>query len=171
MRSHYRFVEDLASSPVGTVPDPLPADVMNRLRRLAAPVGRLRSRGVAAARRSPRRAAAATIVVTVIAILAVALVVVTRPGPPLTAVQGPSFTVRDGWTLAELERHIESGDVDAITASPAGDGGSEVLLARTRTGEVVTVDLSVNAADAVSALTSLGYGHLLTTEAIGLARA
>jgi predicted PurR-regulated permease PerM len=143
---------------------------MNRLRRLAAPVGRLRSRGVAAARRRPRRAAAATIVVTSIAIIAVALAVVGRSGPPLTAVQGPNFTVRDGWTLAELERHIESGDVDAITASPAGDGTSQELLARTRSGQVVTVDLSVNAADAVSALSSLGYGHLLTTEAVGIAR-
>jgi cell division protease FtsH len=143
---------------------------MKQLRRLPALVGRRTSRVVSAARRHPRRTAAATLLIAGLMIVAFQIAIVSRPAAaPLQA--QPNFTVRDGWTLAELERHIESGDVDAITAtgatagSPAGE-----LLARTRSGQVVTIDLAVNANDAVSALTSLGYGHLLTTEAVALAR-
>ena len=107
---------------------------MKRLRRLTAPAGRLSARGIAAARRRPRRTAVATLLLATLAILVVGLAIATRPATaPLTA--GPVFTVRDGWTLAELERHIESGDVDAITA--AGGSGPAQLLARTRTGQVV----------------------------------
>jgi len=143
---------------------------MSRLRRLPALVGRRTSRAIAAARRHPRWTAFATLVVAALAILAFQLAVVSRP--PSVALQAqPNFTVRSGWTLVDLERHIESGDVDAIIASPATSSSpAGELLARTRTGQVVTIDLAVNANDAVSALTSLGYGHLLTTEAVALAR-
>jgi cell division protease FtsH len=81
--------------------------------------------------------------------------------------------VRSGWTLAELERHLEAGDVDAITSGgSAGSPGSTAgeLVARTRDGQLVAINLSVTPQDAVAALTSLGYGRLLTAEATDLAR-
>src|SRR3954453_11787092 len=142
---------------------------MKRLRRLATSAGRLPSRGIAAARRRPRTAAGAPLLSTGLAIVAIVLLASVL-GRPATTAQLPTFTVRDGWTLADLQRHIESGDVDAITAVPSSGSGAGSLLARTRTGEVITINLSVNAADAVSALTSLGYANLLTTEATGLVK-
>ncbi|HEY8438037.1 MAG TPA: AAA family ATPase [Candidatus Limnocylindrales bacterium] len=144
---------------------------MNRLRRLATATRRLPSRGAATARRRPRIAAGVGLLVTALVIVAVAFVAMRPATPPLQAQTGPVFTVRNGWTLAELERHIEAGDIDAITSSPAtasAPGGE--LVARTRSGQVVTVNLSVGAAEAVSALTSLGYGDLLTSEAVGLVK-
>jgi len=143
---------------------------MKRLRRLASSGRRLPSRGIATARRRPRAAAAGALLALLVGTLSIALVVTsaTRSAP---LVATPTFTVRDGWTLAELERHIEDGDVAAITASgPSAASPAGELLARTRDGQVITIDLSVGAADAVAALTSLGYGNLLTTEAVGLAR-
>ncbi|MDQ3127929.1 MAG: AAA family ATPase [Chloroflexota bacterium] len=143
---------------------------MNPFRRLTRQLRR-RSAGVALrARRRPRTSVA----LGVVAVLAIvlgggAVVLATGSGSPTTA--GPSFTVRDGWTLAELERHVAAGEVDAITAAPAttADPAGQ-LLARLRTGEVVAIDLTVAAPDAVAALTALGYGSILTTEAIGVGR-
>ena len=130
---------------------------MTRLRRLATAARRLPPRGAAAARRRPRTAAGVTLLAAAVGIVAVALFVM-RPasaGAPLQA--GPIFTVRDGWTLAELERHIEAGDVDAITSSPpTSSAPAGELIARTRSGQIVTINLSVGAAEAASALNSLG---------------
>jgi cell division protease FtsH len=126
-------------------------------------------------RRRPRTAAAVGVLVALVALTAAGgFVLSTRTPAPATAApnDAPAFTVRGGWTLADLERHIEAGDVEAITAAPANaanPGGQ--LLARTRTGQVVTIDLAVGATGAISALTALGYGNLLTTEAIGLSTA
>ena len=91
--------------------------------------------------------------------------------PPAAAPGVPTFTVRTGWTLAELQRRIESGEVEAISAvpaSPASPAGE--LVVKTKTGTVVPIDLSVGVGEAISALNSLGYGALLTTEAISAAR-
>jgi cell division protease FtsH len=143
---------------------------MNRLRRLTTAARRLPSRGAAAARRRPRTSAGIGLLVTALVIIAVAFIVMRPATPPLQAQTGPVFTVRDGWTLAELERHIEAGDIDAITSSPGTSAAGGELIARTRSGQVVTVNLSVGPAEAVSALTSLGYGDLLTTEAVGLVK-
>ncbi len=99
-----------------------------------------------------------------------ALVVISG-APPAAEPGAPTFTVRTGWTLAELEHRIESGDVEAITAAPASPTSpAGALLVRTTTGTVVPIDLSVGVGEAVSALNSLGYGGLLTTEAISAAR-
>ncbi|HET9613348.1 MAG TPA: AAA family ATPase, partial [Candidatus Limnocylindrales bacterium] len=153
------------------LPDALPRMRMNRLRRLAGSARRLPSRGLAAARRRPRTAIGAGLLVTGLAIVLVVLGVGAMTGKTPLVPTGPTFTVRTGWTLADLERHIQAGEIDAITAAPPSDGSStETILARTRSGQVVSIDLSVTPQDAVSALTALGYGSLLTTEALGLAR-
>jgi len=123
-------------------------------------------------RRRPRPYAAAALLAILVAVLLTAeLVQVSNQPSATTAGPAPAFTIRDGWTLAELERRIETGDVTAITAVPASDvSPAGELLARTRDGQVVQINLSVDAADAVSALSSLGYGHLMTSEAAAIVR-
>jgi cell division protease FtsH len=139
------------------------------------PLRSLRSttaRVVVSIRRRPRPVAAGALIILVAALGATWLLV-GRPGPAQPAggtVGDPAFTFSDGWTLVELQRHIEAGDVGAITAAPAatitsGQGGPQ-LLARTTSGHVVAVDLSVTTGEAVDALTALGYGRLLTDEAL-----
>jgi cell division protease FtsH len=143
---------------------------MKRLRRLASTARRLPSQAIASARRRPRAVAVGLLLVVLVGALAGGLAI-SAAAKPMPLLAAPSFTVRDGWTLAELERHIEDGDVSAITASgPTTTDPTGELLARTRDGQVVSIDLSVGASDAVAALTGLGYGNLLTTEAVGLAR-
>jgi cell division protease FtsH len=123
-------------------------------------------------RRRPRPYAAAALLAILVAVLLTGeLVQVSNQPSATTAGPAPAFTIRDGWTLAELERRIETGDVTAITAVPASDASpAGELLARTRDGQVVEINLSVDAADAVSALSSLGYGHLMTSEAAAIVR-
>jgi cell division protease FtsH len=145
---------------------------MTALRRLATAARRLPRRGAVAVRRRPRAAAAAGLLTIVVGLLLVGeVVLISSPPPAATVVDAPTFTIRGGWTLADLQRRIEAGDVTAITAGPAtASAPAGELLARTRDGQVVQIDLSVGAAEAVSALNSLGYGHLLTSEAAAIVR-
>jgi cell division protease FtsH len=92
---------------------------------------------------------------------------------PSPTPSSPTFTYAAQWDLLTLERHIESGDVLAISATPAtagtarGTTGTPAgLVAKTRAGQFVQISLSISTADAVSALHYLGYGPLLTTEAL-----
>jgi cell division protease FtsH len=128
-----------------------------------------------AIRRRPRTAATVGMLVALVALTGAGGLVLISTAPSATTVApngAPAFTVRGGWTLADLERHIEAGEVEAITAAPAdGANPGGKLLARIRGGQVVSIDLSVGASGAISALTALGYGNLLTTEAIGLSTA
>ncbi len=75
----------------------------------------------------------------------------------------------EGWSLVELQQQVEAGEVTAITAAETtGAAGqpTQTLLVRTKDGQVIPVDLSVTAGEAVAALTALGYSNLLTTEAL-----
>jgi cell division protease FtsH len=145
---------------------------MTALRRILATARRLSASATRAVRSRPRTYAAAGLLTILVGILLAGEIVLMAGQPAaVTANPGPAFTIRDGWTLADLERHIEAGDVTAITAVPATAAApAGELLARTRDGQVVTIDLSVGASEAVSALNSLGYGHLLTSEAAALVR-
>lgn len=94
------------------------------------------------------------------------------PSPVPSA--GPSFTYVTSWDLLTLQRHLEAGDVLAISATPAvvsvARGGTSTpaqLIARTKDGQLVSINLSVSLSDAVNALHYLGYGQLLTGEALG----
>ena len=144
-------------------------------RRLERHLRRLTTRGAATLRRRPL-AAALVAVVAIIAIAAAAsfLVLRTAPSAPVgSTVTGPTFTFRDGWSLVELQRHIEAGEVTAITAAQAtGTSGQSTptLLVRTKDGQVIPIDLTVTPGEAVSALTALGYSNLLTTEALEASR-
>lgn len=135
----------------------------------------IRRQGLRAARALRRRSrpAIAVTLLAVVAILGVTSFLVLRTGTPApgtaAVATAPTFTFGDGWTFLELQHHVEAGDVSAISAAPAtGTSGlpADTLLVRTTDGQVVPVDLSVTAGEAVSALTSLGYGELLTTEAL-----
>jgi cell division protease FtsH len=88
--------------------------------------------------------------------------------PASPSVATPAFTYARTWTLLELQRHIEAGEVIAVTvpapdSSQAKDGPS--LIAKTTEGQLVLVDLTVEPAAAADALASLGHGGLLTAEA------
>lgn len=87
------------------------------------------------------------------------------PGP------GPfrSFAYARTWSLLELQRHVESGEVVAISL-PADASADQALIARTADGQLVRFDLAVTVPQAVSALMGFGYGNLLTTEALGASR-
>lgn len=94
----------------------------------------------------------------------------------------PTFTYAGTWTLLELQRHIEAGEVIAITmveepADPNGfsnyasNGRTPLqnvprLAAKTTDGQFVRIQLSVTTTDAIDALKALGYGRLLTNEAL-----
>jgi len=140
-------------------------------RRLQRDLRRLSVHGTAAVRRRPWAAA----VVAVVAALAIAgaaslfLVRGNAPAPAGSTVATPRFTVVKGWSLVELQQHVEAGEVTAITAAETtGASGqpTQTLLVRTKDGQVIPVDLSVTAGEAVAALTALGYSNLLTTEAL-----
>ncbi|HET7727979.1 MAG TPA: AAA family ATPase [Candidatus Limnocylindrales bacterium] len=83
---------------------------------------------------------------------------------PIPAPSGlPTFTYAGAWDLLELQRHIEAGEVVAITtADSSGDG---TLAAKTVSGQVIEVRLDVTPAQAADALATLGHRDLLTAEA------
>ncbi|HEX5013191.1 MAG TPA: AAA family ATPase [Candidatus Limnocylindrales bacterium] len=132
--------------------------------------GRVGARTAESVRRHPRRAAGLALA-GLVGVLVMAWLVLGRTGSPgNVAATDPAFTFRGGWSLVELQRHIQAGDVEAITAAPVSTTGpaSQQLLARTTSGQVVPVDLSVSPGEAVDALTALGYGRLLTNEALAV---
>ncbi len=70
------------------------------------------------------------------------------------------------WTLSELVAQARAGDVTSIASDPSS---TDDLTATRANGSRVTVLLSMPAADAVQALSTLGYGSLLTVDAASLA--
>jgi cell division protease FtsH len=122
-------------------------------------------------RRSPKAIAATLLTGLMVVLLTMFAIVRTGVAAPGTSPvsTAPTFSFQSGWTFLELQRHIAAGEVSAITAAQAtGVAGQpgETLLVRTTGGQVIAVDLSVTAGDAVTALKSLGYANLLTTEAL-----
>jgi cell division protease FtsH len=144
--------------------------VMKNLRRHARSLTRLPSWAVRRARREPRRAAAGIVLAALIVAL-VGTTLLAAPRASDTPASGePTFTFRTGWTLVELQRHIEAGEVEAITAVQDDSGKPASLLARTTDGQVIPIVLAVDAGQAVAAFIALGYDDLLTTEAAGISR-
>ena len=139
------------------------------------PLRRLAARATSAIRRRPRTATAALTLAVLVAIaLGGSLFLVSGQPPAAAAPSGqPTFTYAGGWSLAELQRHLEAGDITAISAtssSPAAGNPPDGLVVKTRDGQVVTINLSVSAGQAITALSGLGYGGLLTTEALAASR-
>jgi cell division protease FtsH len=116
------------------------------------------------------------IAVIAAAVLVLGLLQGTAPARPASS--PPAYTYDGTWTLLELQRHVEAGEVAAITVAPGqpqpgvgpADGSSgrvvpEALVARTRQGQDIRIALASSVPAAVAALNGLGYGSLLTAEA------
>ncbi|HEU4920206.1 MAG TPA: AAA family ATPase [Candidatus Limnocylindrales bacterium] len=144
---------------------------MKHLRRLVDSLGHAAARGRTAFLRRPRTSIAALALVVVVASVAGGslLIAGNRPAGGANGGGQPTFTYSAGWTLVDLQRHVEAGEVVAITAvrgTDASGAPTETLLARTTEGQVVAVNLAVSAGQAVAALAAMGYGGLLTAEAL-----
>ena len=142
-------------------------------RRLQRSLRRLSVRGTAAARRRPWAAALVAVAVVVAFAGATSLFLLRGTAPAPAGSTVPTFTFVEGWSLVELQRQVEAGEVTAITAAETtGASGqpTQTLLVRTKDGQVIPVDLTVTAGEAVAALTALGYSNLLTIEAREVSR-
>jgi cell division protease FtsH len=83
-----------------------------------------------------------------------------------------TYTFSADWTLLDLQRHIDAGEVATISlvAVPSPAAASvpvtDLLAARTTSGQWVRVTLDVAPNDALAALRSLGYGRLIATDSL-----
>jgi len=139
---------------------------VTRFRRLLRPL-------LARARRRPRLTLVSVLLVATAVGAAGALLILGR-GPVVPAPMAPAAVYSATWSLADLTRHADAGDVAAITVprSAAGEAPAPaILVARTRDGVLVRVDLKVDPGAAASALASLGHGDLLTADAWAVVRA
>jgi cell division protease FtsH len=134
---------------------------------------RLRRSLVAGARRRPRLAASVVLVVGLVIGAGGAWFALNRPAP-VPAPIGPATVYNASWTLADLTKHADAGDLSAVTiprSAPGEAPAPAILVARTRDGQLIRVDLTVDPASAASALASLGHGDLLTADAWSVVRA
>jgi cell division protease FtsH len=122
-----------------------------------------------AARRRPRLSLSLLVGVALILIGVGAVATLPKGSPqPIPVAAGPSFTYARAWSLLELQRHIEAGEVIAVTVpkpSPGQTAESPTMVAKTTEGQLVPIDLTIEAAAAADALASLGHASLLTSEA------
>jgi cell division protease FtsH len=92
---------------------------------------------------------------------------------PSAAVSGPAFTYAGTWTLLDLQRHIAGGEVvsvsTAVTDPHDPSAAATDLAAKLVNGQVMRVNLQVTQDNALAALRALGYGSLLTSEALAVA--
>jgi cell division protease FtsH len=128
----------------------------------------------AAIRRRPGVALAAIVSLILVAGAGLgALVLATSPQPTPPAVV---FDYPGTWTLLDLQRHVEAGEVVAIStpAGPIDANGSapsdanadpDTLVAKLQDGSLVRVALTVPTGDAVDAIAGAGGGRLLTADA------
>jgi cell division protease FtsH len=150
------------------------ARIMQGMRR---PLVRLRLFGDRAAALVRRRRRSSIAVVVILAVLTAggSILVVGQSAPPAATAPSsgePGFTYSGTWSLLDLQRHVQAGGVAAITVAEATDEGSAGhLLAKTSDGQLIRVSLAVDAGRAVSALSALGHGGLMTQEAWDAARA
>jgi len=129
---------------------------------------------LARARANPAFVIAAAIFAT----SAILLLTQTSPSPPPTGTTGgtPAFTFRDSWTFPELTRAAGAGEVVAISVATKGSileaaGATPrpvegMLVAKTASGGLVLVLPGVTTNEAMDSLRSLGFGRLLSKEAI-----
>jgi cell division protease FtsH len=138
---------------------------VTRFRRLLRPL-------LARARRRPRMTLLSVLLLAV-AIGATGMLIAIGRSTPLPAPTPPAAVYSATWSLADLTRHADAGDVTAVTVprSAAGEPPAPaILVARTRDGALVRVDLTVDPGAAASALASLGHGDLLTADAWAVVR-
>jgi cell division protease FtsH len=138
---------------------------VTRFRRLLRPL-------LGRARRRPRLTLISALLVVVAVGASGALLALNR-GPAVPPPIGPAAVYSGTWSLADLTRHADAGDVAAVTVPRSAPGEAPapaILVARTRDGALIRVDLTVDPGAAASALASLGHGDLLTAEAWAVVR-
>jgi cell division protease FtsH len=128
------------------------------------------------ARANPAFVVAAAILVTAVLVLLTQTTASPSPSGTGTTGAAPAFTYRESWTFPELTRAAGAGEVVAISlatkgsileapgATPAPVDG--MLVAKTSSGGLVLVLPGVTTNEAIDSLRSLGYGRLLSKEAI-----
>ncbi len=90
--------------------------------------------------------------------------------PPSAQTALPAATSAQRWSLLELTSRVDAGEVQHVTLG-TNAAGTQSLLARTVDGAYVALTFSGTVAQAAGALVSLGYGDLLTRNALALADA
>jgi cell division protease FtsH len=119
---------------------------------------------IARARRRPRTALAILAVALVLAGTGATLLVPRQPTIQPPTGSSPAYSA--SWTLTDLTHHADAGDVAAVTVPKPSDASAPAMLvATTRDGRLIRVDLDVDPGAAAAALASLGHGDLLTAEA------
>jgi len=118
---------------------------------------------------------------SIMAALLLALVLFSALSPqvavPSSSSGTPAFTYAGEWNLLDLQRHIAAGEVVSITIpapslNPPRAGSSELsaslqsLAVKLTNGQIMRVNLDITQASAIDALRALGYGSLLTSEAL-----
>jgi cell division protease FtsH len=127
---------------------------------------------VARARRRPRQTFLAALLV-LLALGAGGSWLALNRSTVVTAPIAPVAVYSATWSLADLTRHADAGDVAAVTVPRSAPGEAPapaILVAKTRDGQLVRVDLTVDPGAAASALASLGHGDLLTADAWAIVR-
>ena len=89
----------------------------------------------------------------------------------VTPATGPVFTPAGAWTLLDLQRHLEAGDVAAVTTTGEPGSADAAMVAKTTAGTLVPIALGVDATEASRALAALGYEDAPTAEAWASAQA
>jgi cell division protease FtsH len=123
------------------------------------------------ARRRPRLAIGVTFLAAAAIVGGAAFLLVPRT-PTLPTGPGGAPAYAATWSLADLVRHAEGGEITAIGLPAPGDTEAPAaLVARVADGSVARVTLEVDPGAAAAALASMGHGELLTAEAWAAARA
>ena len=138
---------------------------VTRLRRL------LRSL-LARAIRHPRLAIAGLAVLVVATVLGGSWAL--APRSPVLPADTATSVYNATWSLADLTRHADAGEIAAVTVPKSGSADAPapaILVAKTSDGRLIKVELTVDPASAAGALASLGHGDLLTAEAWAAIRA
>ena len=129
------------------------------------PLRRLSRALASRTRRYPRTTVVLLAASSVLVVALVFLAAFAGQAPDSAARTTPSFTYDGTWSLLDLQRHAEAGEVASITAVEGNGDEPDALFARTLDGQLVRVELSVDAGEAAAALATLGHGSLLTVEA------
>ncbi|MDP8905669.1 MAG: AAA family ATPase [Chloroflexota bacterium] len=113
--------------------------------------------------RQPRRwVLAGATLLALLVVGATALFFLPRASTPTTVLSTVSTSQR--WTLHETQARINAGEVSAINVGET-EAGRRVLFARTTSGELATISLTVSVGEGAAALAALGNGDLLGADA------
>ncbi len=113
-----------------------------------------------------------------VAVVALYVFQFSSPSRPSSDASGgaPTFTYEQRWTFPELTRAAGAGEVVSISVTSKGsvlrqpgaspEPAGDLLVAKTSNGQLVLVNAGVPTAEAIDALRSLGFGRLLSQEAV-----